>query len=75
MDVASAQNYLLPAELAELADAINSYISNLTTLIKNGIGGSLSNVNAQELQAWADSLDTGLELQFTRTANGLKLST
>ena len=70
---AAKANMLLPEQLAELSDAVNSYFDNIVNLIKNGISGNLSNVDAQHLQSWADQFN--IDLNFTRTTEGLKLST
>ena len=64
---------LLPNQLAELSDVIYDYIKNIANLIKNGISGGMSNVEAQSLQAWASSQKLG-QLDFTQTTEGLKLS-
>jgi len=47
--LASENAGLLPEELAELADAVNDYINGIIDLIKGGISGSLTNVQAQKL--------------------------
>ena len=65
---------LLPEEIAKLNDTLLSYFQNISNLIKNGIGGSLSYQNKADLEAWAKSVNPDLQLDFTRTANGFKLS-
>ena len=65
---------LLANEMAELADTVADAIKSYADLIKNGISGSLSNVQAEQLQDWADSVGIG-ELTFTETADGLKIAT
>ena len=71
---ASESGGLLANEMAELADAVADAIKSYADLIKNGISGSLSNVQAEQLQDWADSVGIG-ELTFTETADGLKIAT
>lgn len=70
--LAAENTNLLPDQLAELNDVVSDYINNIISLIKNGISGGLKNVDAQKLQSWADQF--GLNLDFTQTAEGLKLS-
>ena len=65
---------LLSNELAELADAVADAIKSYADLIKGGIEGSLSNVQAEELQDWATANGIG-QLDFTETADGLKVAT
>lgn len=55
-------------------DSVNTFINQLTTLIKNGLSGSLTNVDAKSLQNWAGQNGIG-QLNFKETASGLKLST
>jgi len=47
--IANAKGTLLASEMAELADALDQYFSNITNLLRNGIKGTLSNVDAQGL--------------------------
>lgn len=63
---------LLPEEIAKLNDVLVNYFQNIANLIKNGINGSLSYENKAQLESWAKS--QALTLDFTRTANGFKLS-
>ena len=63
---------MLPEQLAEVADAVAGMLDNIINLIKNGITGSLSNTDANTLQQWADQFN--IDLDFTKTAEGLKLS-
>lgn len=67
-----ASGQAIPAELAALKDAIIATLDNIVTLIKNGISGSLSNEKSVQLQSWADQFN--INLDFTSTAEGLKLS-
>lgn len=69
----SIASSLIPSELAELRDALDSLLTNITNSIKNGISGTLSNKDATALQQFAGK--RGINLDFTKTANGLKLST
>ena len=58
---------------AQLQDAINGLMNNITNLISSGIKGSLSSVDAFNLQTWG--LQQGLKsLDFVTTAEGLKLT-
>mgnify|MGYP007013887194 CR=1 FL=1 len=50
-------------------------LESITSLLTGGINGTLSNEDALSLQKWADSRDMGMELQFTRTKDGLQLAT
>ena len=65
---------LLSNELAELADAVADAIKGYADLISGGIEGSLSNVQAEELQDWATANGIG-QLDFTETKDGLKVAT
>lgn len=72
-DEAAKQGKLIPEQIAELADAVRDLLAQITSLIQGGIKGTLSHVDAQQLQSWADLHQLG-ELDFTETAEGLKLS-
>ena len=63
---------LIPEEIAEIADAINEVLTHIASLIKEGIAGTLSNVNKTSLESWGKS--NGLNLQFTQTTEGFKLA-
>ena len=63
---------LIASEMAELADTLESTLKNYASLIQTGLNGSLTNVQAQQLQQWA--ANNNVDLTFTRTANGLKMS-
>ena len=63
-------------QLAQLEDALNSIISNIIDLIKSGISGTLTNLDKVNLQKELSQLGIGdITLDFTETAEGLKLST
>jgi len=64
---------MLPDELAALKDAVDSLLTNMISLIKNGISGTLSNADANSLREFAKRLN--IDIDFTETAEGLKLST
>ena len=70
--LAKDKNKLISSELAELADSVSSFLQKLVDLINNGLAGTLSNVDANSLKDWASS--QGINLDFTQTAEGLKLS-
>ena len=57
-----------------VADSINSFFDKLGSLIKNALDGSITNVDAKQLQQQMYDLGFGEELDFTKTAKGLKLS-
>ena len=65
---------LLSNELAELADAVADAIKGYADLISGAISGSLSNTQAEQLQDWASTNGIG-KLNFTKTADGLKVAT
>ena len=74
LDITSSSGLLLDNEVNELKDAIQNLLNTYINLFKNGISGSLSNTDAGKLQNWASTLNSDLKLDFTRTAEGLKLS-
>ena len=65
---------ILEDQLVELMDTIEGMLSNMTSLIASGIDGSLSNADAFNLQTWAKDRGYIGQLDFTKTAEGLKLS-
>ena len=69
---AAAAGQLIPEQLAELADTVEKMLSSITNLLSSGISGKLSNEQAQELQSWAGQ--KGIQLDFSRTADGLRIS-
>ena len=64
---------LIPEQLGELSDAISDMLNQITSLIRNGIEGNLSNAGAAQLQQWATKQKIG-DLDFNETADGLKLT-
>lgn len=68
----TAQQYggLLSSEMAELADVLANVLKNYAELIQNGIKGTLTNVQADELKGLGKQL--GVEVDFTKTKDGLK---
>lgn len=63
---------LINSELAELADTLTEALKHYVDLLNNGIKGTLSNAQASQLHDWAMAYN--VDLSFTRTAEGLKLS-
>ena len=63
---------LIDSNLAALADTIANTIAGYGELISNGIKGTLSNVDMANLQSFATNY--GLEIDFSQTEKGLKLS-
>lgn len=57
-----------------VADSINDFFKNLGTMIKNALDGSISNVDAKHLQEYATQMGFEGQLDFSQTAEGLKLS-
>lgn len=73
IEEAARSGEVISSDLAELVEAINSYLQNLVNLIKSGITGSLKATEAQQLQEWA--VARGItDLNFIQTREGLKLS-
>lgn len=72
-DEAARARKMIPEQLAELADAVQGMLQQITSLIQGGIKGSLSNVDVVKLQNWATQSGLG-KLDFQKTADGLKLS-
>jgi len=68
----TAQQYggLLSSEMAELADVLANVLKNYAELIQNGIKGTLTNLQADELKGLGKQL--GVEVDFTKTKDGLK---
>lgn len=71
---AANKGLLLEDTMAELADTLNDVLENYASLIDNGIDGKLTNSQAQQLQTQATSLGFKGNLNFSKTADGLKLS-
>ena len=71
---AAEAGQILPEQLAELADAVAEVLSQITSLITGGISGNLKNADALKLQDWATQHGFKGQLDFTQTADGLKLS-
>ena len=71
---AANKGLLLEDTMAELADTLNDVLENYVSLIGNGIDGKLTNSQAQQLQTQATSLGFKGNLDFSKTADGLKLS-
>ena len=59
--------------LEEIADAVQNVLQSYTNVIKNGISGGLSHVDAADLSTKAADLGIN-KLNFIETAEGLKLS-
>ena len=71
--VAASAGDLIPSELAELSDAIASFLENLTDLISQGISGGLSHVDKNNLIEQARSQLGIDDLEFVQTADGFQL--
>jgi len=71
-----AQQYggLLQSDMAQLADTLDSVLQSYVDAISKGISGKLSNSDAFNLQQMVDSLDMNVNLEFTKTAEGMKLT-
>ena len=59
-------------EEAELLDTLNANLKSYSDAISNAINGTASNVEIQKISDWANSL--GIQIDFTKTVDGLKLS-
>lgn len=57
-----------------VADSIASYFERIATLISQGLSGKLDNSGRDELVSLLDKYKIDLDLKFTQTAEGLKLS-
>ena len=66
---------IIPSELAKIADAIADMLSEIASLLSDGIGGSLNNEGAQKLSTWAAEYFPEMNLQFNQTKEGLQLAT
>lgn len=62
----------LTTEMATLADTTTEVIRSYTSLIQKGMTGKLTNVEAEQLQGFAQR--NGFDLSFKKTADGLKIS-
>ena len=71
-----AQQYggLLQQDMAELADVLDDVLSSYADAIGKGINGKLTNAEALDLQNMTNGLGIDMNLDFTQTAEGLKLS-
>ena len=73
---AQQKGLLLQSDIDALGDALDELLKTYTSLISNGISGSLSRSDATQLRSFAQS-NLNVELydnDFTRTKDGLKLS-
>ena len=57
-----------------VTDSINNFFKKLADLVENGLNGSLSYADATQLQQYAAQFGFEGELDFTDTAEGLRLS-
>lgn len=57
-----------------VADSIASYFERIATLISQGLSGKLDNSGRDELVSLLDKYNIDLDLKFTQTAEGLRLS-
>ena len=54
---------------AEIQDAINKYLQGIISIVSSGIGGSMTFEELEQLESFL-----GLDIAFTQTAEGLKLT-
>ena len=73
-DAAVSAGAIIPEQLAAIADEVAAVLQEIASLISSGIEGNLNNQDAQKLATWAKSDGRDIDLQFTQTAEGLKLS-
>ena len=59
-------------EEAELLDTLNANLKSYSDAISNAIKGTATNVEIQKISDWAESLN--IQIDFTKTVDGLKLS-
>ena len=71
---AQQKGLLLQSDIDALGDALDELLNTYTSLISNGISGSLSRSDATQLQNFATTLRPDLQLDFNKTKDGLKLS-
>jgi len=71
-DSVEAYADLSAEETAKLLDSLNESLKQYVNLLTNGIGGKLNNQQASQLSTWAKTL--GIDLTFTETIDGLKIS-
>lgn len=71
---ANEAGVLLTQDALTLADSLDEYFKNLSDAISKGISGTLTNTEAFNLQQIITSLDLDVALEFTKTAEGLKLT-
>jgi len=74
MVVAQKNSILMESELAELADTLNEIIKSYADTIAKALSGGLTNSEAATLTAQAKNW-FGIDINFTKTYDGLKLST
>lgn len=74
MSFAESNNLLLESELAELADTLNEIIKSYADTIAKALSSGLTNSEAATLTAQAKNW-FGIDINFTKTYDGLKLST
>lgn len=65
---------ILESDIAELAETIHDLLQSFADAIVKGLQGTLTNIEANELATTAKN-SFGIDLTFTQTVNGLKLST
>lgn len=68
-----ASGQFLQSDIVALGEALDNLLKSYASLISGGIQGSLSQTDAANLKGFASGL--GVDLDFTRTKNGLKIST
>ena len=70
--IARDKELLLESEIAELGDVLIEFLQTLNDIIGKGIEGVLSNAEMNQLQDFGESY--GINVDFTRTADGFKLT-
>lgn len=69
-----ASGQFLQSDIVALGEALDNLLKSYASLISGGIQGSLSQTDAANLKGFAKN-SLGVDIDFTRTKNGLKLST
>lgn len=73
IDIGKRRGILLQQEVANLADTLNELIEEFAGTIADAISGGLNNTDAYTLKTQAKNW-LGIDINFTKTYEGLKLS-